>query len=287
MSAGPRPLPPPARAVRLSTLTGQRREAFEPCALGVLAELLAPGPVHRSEAQAALGEVYAIAGLTWPRTVLWADSPWHAQQVLAELALTHARTTGERVITRPLELNTGWLLNEDMRRMIVLRGAADRAGLVSVLVHDALSAAIGALLTRQAVLELDHVESSGALPGREHTRFGDGFDPADRALRQVYLKSQGGIYRAAELVIWDAFLNGVCGLEPDNEDLWGLSRAVRRTRGVPWWPLREHLVICDRPAEVHRSAGTDRLHLHRDDGPSVRWPDGRAVHHRHGTPVNG
>lgn len=70
---------------------------------------------------------------------------------------------------------------------------------------------------------------------------------------------------------------------PLAEELWQRSRRYQDALLTRWWwPTRDFIMVCDRPAELHLDSG-DRLH--NDSGPSIRWPDGWGVCFWHGTQV--
>jgi hypothetical protein len=53
-----------------------------------------------------------------------------------------------------------------------------------------------------------------------------------------------------------------------------LAPFIALSRSCGWWlPMRDYVVICDNPAEIHLDQGR----LHRDGGPAMSYPDGFAV----------
>jgi hypothetical protein len=88
----------------------------------------------------------------------------------------------------------------------------------------------------------------------------------------------------------NTFFREVCDLELDG-DVWDRSRAYEDTAKAAgwWWPHKEFVMVCDRPAVLHveqvgpRGWGSHRLHC--EDGPAIAWRDGYAHYYWHGVRV--
>lgn len=88
----------------------------------------------------------------------------------------------------------------------------------------------------------------------------------------------------------NSFFRDHCHLELDG-DMWDRARAYEDTAKAAgwWWPHREFVMVCDRPAVLHleqvgpRGWGSHRMHC--ETGPAIAWRDGYALHYWHGVRV--
>ena len=79
--------------------------------------------------------------------------------------------------------------------------------------------------------------------------------------------------------------------DPKRSEQLGLWADISRSTG--WWFPYENVVVCtERPVEVHQETvrsswpyGVTSRRLHREDGPSLLYADGWAVHSWHGVRV--
>lgn len=81
------------------------------------------------------------------------------------------------------------------------------------------------------------------------------------------------------------FFRDVCGLE-NSGVLWDRGRAFAKAQSSAgwWWPHVEFVMVCDRP-EIFQPARDRSGRPHREDGPLVRWRDGRDMYYWHGVRV--
>lgn len=109
------------------------------------------------------------------------------------------------------------------------------------------------------------------------------------AVRRGWYRYVGGAWWLG----WNAytsFFRDVCALGLPG-DLWDRDRAYAEAQTAAgwWWPHRRFVMVCDRPAEVHREQAAPRgwgsHRLHRADGPALRYRDGWALWYWHGTRV--
>jgi hypothetical protein len=115
-------------------------------------------------------------------------------------------------------------------------------------------------------------------------------DAVDDAVRSNWHKYLGGQWWLS----WQAytsFFRDVCDLELPG-DLWERDRAYAQAQGSAgwWWPHRQFVMVCDRPAAVHteqiRARGWGSYRLHNASGPAIQYRDGWALWYWHGVRVN-
>ncbi|MQY08288.1 DUF6745 domain-containing protein [Actinomadura macrotermitis] len=94
----------------------------------------------------------------------------------------------------------------------------------------------------------------------------------DEELRAATLDAVLGQHDAP----WLALFDELGRLEP----LAGLAEAARAAGW--WWPRERAVIVCERPAELHRD---EPGRLHRGDGPALAYPDGFALHSWRGMPI--
>jgi len=223
---------------------------------------LSTRPGDRPAAEAAISELYLLAGYAPPR-FHWASSP---------VTALNTRPPGVRErCDEPPDRMQDWPVVRALSRMSAeLRGRIDAA-------------------VRRTHRELD------ALVRREVR------DPVawcERQLVPVLEAAHGRTlwrrtwFQDAASVSWlarhDALrrLGGVRVLSRAQEHQVRLWAAVARACGW-WWPRRDVCVVSERPVLVRTEKCGDRgeVRLHHDGGPAVRFADGWDVHAWHGTRV--
>lgn len=223
---------------------------------------LSTRPCHRQAAEAAISELYLLAGFT-PLRFHWAASPVTALATVPPGVRPRPDEPPERV--------QDWPVVKSLTRMAgELRGRVDAAvrgahleldQLVRREVHDPLSWTARRLVP---VLEAAH----------------------DRPLRRT------SWYEDVTAVAWQArhdALRRLGGVEvfgraqKRQAHLWAV---VARSCGW-WWPRRDVCVLSERPAELRAEVCGEHgeVRLHHDGGPAVRYADGWDVHAWHGTRV--
>ncbi|MFB4315212.1 DUF6745 domain-containing protein [Actinomadura sp. 21ATH] len=272
--ADPRPAPghgrpPPAPTAEQQALLPRVRDEWTGHGLAV-------GPADRPAAEAGVQDAYLGAGRRPPEHVIWLGSPM-AGAIAADIRagrlplitrrawLALPEAAGEAIVDRvprepvetdlimldPLPADLGGL--ERDRRWGGPLGRLDRE--VTAAVETGLRRAAGAAVDHTAPTWQDarRLPEVGALP-----RLG-AFPP--RLLG-----------RLAQL----DFL-ARCGVaEPDRHG-GGLLR-VARSAGE-WWPMRNSVILTERPTELHHDA---EGRLHHATGPAVRYPDGWCLWAWHG-----
>lgn len=260
-----------------------------------LSHSLAARPADRVNAEAAVGELYALIGEPPPRFE-WVPSPTAALTVLH--GLPYQRPSTMVRATRMPALFAEWpvparlaTLASTMREALDARAGSRppswaplRPALVTArnsspqqalreripfdTVYEAAVCEPLAASLRDCVVPLLR---AGTLPGDNLplTWYGqhDAYWIADHEIRA---RINAVRYRSRDLR----------RLEP-----WA---ALARSTGW-WWPGDGWCVMAERPVEVHTEPLPGSIHgavrLHRDDGPAVRFADGAAVHVLHGTGV--
>ncbi len=110
----------------------------------------------------------------------------------------------------------------------------------------------------------------------------------DAIFQSWYYRLWGNLYPWWQA--YHSYFRDICGLQLDG-DLWDRARAYEETALSAgwWWPHKEFVIVCDRPAELHleqigpRGWGSHRLH--NATGPAIAWRDGYALHYWHGVRV--
>ncbi|GAA4878301.1 DUF6745 domain-containing protein [Kitasatospora terrestris] len=252
---------------------------------------LAAAPADRPRAEAAVRELYALAGTPPPRFT-WVDSPaaarpllpgtrtprfaetarlrpadWPLASRLAALQSALRERLDARVRGRPA---TTWGTPAPARQLArtqppraALAAGVDPDVLADVAVREALSGTLGDAVRGPLRTALLGTAASGTTWYGQHDAAWVGpYDVLARA--------------------------GLARFDPDDLRLLGPWAELARSTGW-WWPDATHCVLAERPAAVHTEPLAHAHHgerrLHRADGPAVRFADGAALYVVHGTPV--
>ncbi|MFJ3922053.1 DUF6745 domain-containing protein [Streptomyces sp. NPDC090022] len=206
----------------------------------------ATGPADRAAAEDGVRRAYRAAGLAQPRQIVWAASPRAAvEAVRADTG--RGRSVREEIRTRPWER--------------ARRAAHDLLGPQG---YGALWASTGAPLWEGTAALADRIRSGVA------EALADGAAEREREVRLLLLDAVLGQHDAPWLA---AFADGAAELAPLAD--------VARHAGW-WWPYEQLVVVCERPAELHRD---EAGRLDRGDGPALVFPDGFALYAWRGMPV--
>jgi hypothetical protein len=237
---------------------------------------LAAGPTDRAAAEAGVRDVYLGAGRRPPEQVIWLGSPM-AGSIGADIRAgrlllvtrrawrTLPEQAGEALVDQvpqdPAETDLIMLDPlppdlADLERDPRWGGLLGRLGhQVSAAVETGLGRAVGAAVEQAAATWQDaqRLPEVGALP-----RLG--------AFRPRMLGQLARLAFLARCGVW----------EPDRHSR-GLLR-VGESAGE-WWPMRESVILTERPVELHHDA---QGRLHHPSGPAVRYPDGWCLWAWHG-----
>ncbi|SPT64017.1 hypothetical protein K8Z49_00440 [Actinomadura madurae] len=238
---------------------------------------LAAGPADRAVAEAGVRDVYLGAGRRPPEHVIWLGSPMAgsigADIRAGRLSLITRRAwrtlpepTGEAIVERvPRDgAETDLIMLDPLRPDLV--GHVERdprwSGLLTRLDRE-VTAAVEAGLSRAVGAAVDQVAATWQDAQRS---------PEAAALPRLGAFRSRMLGRLAQLD-----LLARCGvLEPDRHGR-GLLQ-VARAAGE-WWPMRNSVILTERPTELHRDA---EGRLHHPTGPAVRYPDGWCLWAWHG-----
>ncbi|WP_405997395.1 DUF6745 domain-containing protein [Streptomyces sp. NBC_00829] len=229
------------------------------------AVVAATGLADRAAAEEGLRLAYRTAGLAEPERVIWADSPLAG--VIAVRDLDGAgRSVRDEVRTRP------WA--EERRRIHDALGPAGWTQLWSETgarlwdgtraLADRIRAGIVEELAAAQQPGRASADTPAARTGPAATR------AAGTEIRLLLLDAVLGQHDAAWLAAFDG----------RSERLEGLARVASQAGW--WWPFEKAVVICERPAELHRD---EAGRLDSGDGPALASPDGFALHAWRGMPV--
>ncbi|MDA0633283.1 hypothetical protein OUY22_07605 [Nonomuraea sp. MCN248] len=223
---------------------------------------LSTRPCDRQAAEAAISELYLLAGFDRPR-FHWASSPLTALATLPPGVRPRPGEDPDRVPHWPVVTSLSRLAAELGGRIdAAVRGAhRELHELVRREVHDPLAWSARRLVP---VLEAAH----------------------GRPLRRV------SWYEDVTTVAWQARhdalrrLGGVEVFSRAQERQARLWAAVARSCGW-WWPRRDLCVLSERPAELRTEVCGERgeVRPHHGGGPAVRFADGWDVYAWHGTRV--
>jgi hypothetical protein len=262
--------PPPAP-------TAERQALLPPVRDEWIGHGLAAGPADRAAAEAGVRDVYLGAGRRPPEHVVWLGSPMagsigadiragrlplitrRAWRTLPEAA---AEAIAEQVPRDGAE--TDLIMLDPLPPDLV--GHVERdprwSGLLARLDRE-VTAAVEAGLSRAVGAAVDQVAATWQDAQRS---------PEAAALPRLGAFRPRTLGRLAQLA-----LLARCGvMEPDRHGR-GLLQ-VARAAGE-WWPMRNSVILTERPTELHRDA---EGRLHHPSGPAVRYPDGWCLWAWHG-----
>jgi hypothetical protein len=254
-----------------------------------LSRLLSTAPVERTQAQAAVREVYLACDLRPPRCFLWFDSPYGALWAMALLSAGHdalwhqivqamSRYKREREMIERLQIAMCKTANQpDWKSLVAAAGKtmglmmqqARRLQQPHKIIQTALLLARIELYenVNDSVAKLDERDD---LSRAEHYLRG-AFSGQNgwSTINTLMSGALGGHYSFATMAMDEVVFSGrtVAPLLPA---AWNAARVA----GPWWWPLTHSVVLADRPVEMHVN---EKLLLHQGDGPAMVYRDGVRV----------
>jgi hypothetical protein len=254
-----------------------------------LSRLLSTAPVERTQAEAAVREVYLACDLPPPRCFLWFDSPYGALWAMALLSAEHdalwqqivqamSRYKREREMIERLQIAMCKTANQpDWKSLVAAAGKpmglmmqqARRLQQPHKIIQTALLLARIELYenVNDSVAKLDERDDlsraehylRGALSGQ------NGWS----TINTLMSGALGGHYSFATMAMDEVVFSGrtVAPLLPA---AWNAARVA----GPWWWPLTHSVVLADRPIEMHVN---EKLLLHQGDGPAMVYRDGVRI----------
>jgi len=249
---------------KITTLTDAQRARFPEWVARYTARGLSCEPADRARAARGFRAQYEAAGLHWHGRVVWVQSP---------LVMAYAASIASR-----------WLARGAVHDAV--NGAV--YGAVNGAVHDAVDDAV-----RDAVYGAVGVAVNGAVSVAVDDAVRDAVygavgvavrDAVDGAVRDAVDGAVGNLWRHylggalwISYVAWATYIRDALGVpvpigpREDTDESCGW-----------WWPHRDFVMACDRPAAIHRD---DAGRLHSASGPAILWRDGWGIHAWHGTRV--
>ena len=253
-----------------------------------LAQLLSTAPADRLRAEQAIRRLYAAAGYSEPKHVLWFDSPFAASWAVGVLSEAYdaswAQLFRAHAQTRDVKQKA-----DDTRSSL---GA--RLGIAGwEQVRAAVGAPLGASMVfppvPSRILSGHFIDARFGLVDDVSVLFtvhGDD-DDLQRAEDYYWGSNRGAMSSALHCPTTESLLTRSFYIEyslstmADDEHRVGdreppaiLSAAwdVARSSGL-WWPFQNAVILSERPSELHVN---ERHLLHRADGPALVFPDGWA-----------
>ncbi|NEW25707.1 DUF6745 domain-containing protein [Nocardia cyriacigeorgica] len=222
-----------------------------------LGRMLCTEPADRRAAEAAISEIYELAGLGPPR-FRWVSSP-----LIARATGEPGAKRGPRPITSP-EPAVVQLLSRIHSRMRVTIGMSRRE-------YDRWACA----------LEPFEQNIAGPLTSSWAGTIGRIIMAAGGGPSSIRNNAHCG----SGSVVWSDFPPNRAG---EHARAWELWAAVAAACG-PWWPDEDLCVVSERPEILAAEDAGDRgrLRLHCADGPAIRYSDGWELFFWHGTQVPG
>ena len=276
-----------------------------------LAQMLSTEPAARSLSEAAVRQLYVVAGFEPPRYLFWFDSPFDACWANALLTAPHSFIWAQMV--KGLGMAKAHREDLDRVRAALCKavGASDWEAVLAAVgppmgspYRDAKAVGAGAagmMVMRsvgsftkslQSELILARVKLHGGAPPVSF----DQNNPLILAETRLY-GSNGGVLTCQ---MKDRTVNSFLGMSffaeygfakmADDEQKLGatpppiiLAAAWDAARsGGPWWPFANAALMTDRPVEMRLNA---RSLLHCGDGPAARYRDGAPVYAWNGQPL--
>lgn len=264
--------PPPAPTAEQQALLPSVRDEW-------VGHALAARPADRAAAEDGVQDVYLGAGRTPPEHVIWLGSPMAGgigadiragrlpvvtRRAWRALPERTAEDIVERVPQNPPE--TDLITLDPLPAGLAGLERDPRWGAPLTRLRREVAAAVDAGLDKAVAAAVDQVAANWQDAWRH---------PEAGALPRLGALPPRLAPRLAQL----DFL-ARCGVwEPDRHSR-GLLQ-VARAAGE-WWPMRDSVILTERPAELHRDA---EGRLHHPSGPAVRYPDGWCLWAWHGVTV--
>jgi hypothetical protein len=228
-------------------------------------------------------KAYALCGLERPMIVLRMGSPY-ATTVGGAMAWS---------ILKLLKLSSSAQVRDQVRAQVRDQVEAQVWAQVRVQVRDQVEAQVWAQVEAQVGAQVrDQVEAQVGAQVRDQVRE----QVRDQVRDQVGDQVWAGAFQAAKDGLnndgasnigwagwcsWVSFFVDVCGLDGPRIDRFSIAETLTKSCGWTWWH-QNVLAISDRPRTInHDAAGR----LHCEDGPSIAYRDGWALHHWHGVCV--
>jgi hypothetical protein len=212
----------------------------------------------RPAAEAAVRWAYTTAGLSEPAQVIWRDSPLGGVVAAAGFAQSRAGSAGS-ILGRFGAGPDGEQLRDRLDAHLVER----------------LRSPLARRLRSQAADQLwDMLD-----------------DPLDGVVAAQLLGELGGqVVLGGQIDPWSESFWLACYTAtlsiagpPANDRFTALTAAMDSVGW--WWPMREAVVLTERPTEVHLESIAGRARLHCESGPAVGYADGYGLWAWHGVRV--
>lgn len=221
-------------------------------------------PVDRAAAEAAVAELYGLAGLEVPRRFVWCASPLEAARLVAHASAGEADGFGESLRQ---ELRNGPWQRARAAVLAKLGPAAwtqvwrETCGPLmptSTRLVEAVSAAIDGA----AVDEAEQNRLILALTFADHGQQDASWLPLFEAYREA-VGAESSPAGDADFAI-----------------LHGLARVAEQLHW--WWPFADAAILCERPTEVHLD---EQGRVHNGEGAAVGYGDGFALYRWRGVAI--
>lgn len=222
-------------------------------------------PVDRAAAEAAVTELYDLAGRTPPQRFVWCASPLEAARLVANASESEADGFGES-------------LRQELRNGPWQRARAE--------VLAKLGPAAWTQVWRETCSPL--VPTSTRLVDAISTAIGDaaGDDEAERNRLILALTfADHGQQDASWLPLFEAYREAVDAANLPADDaafaiLHALARVAEQLHW--WWPFADAAILCERPTAVHLD---EQGRVHNGEGPALSYSDGFALYRWRGVTI--
>jgi hypothetical protein len=237
---------------------------------------LAVGPADREAAEAGVRDVYLGAGRRSPDRVIWLGSPM-AGSIGADIRAGRLQVVTRRAWRTLPEHAADALIDQvpddppetDLIMLDPLPHSRERGPLWHAPLHR-LGREVATAVETGLGRAVSQAVDQAAATWQEARQF-----PEEWALPRLGVFPQRTLPHLAQL----SFLELLGAGEPDRHSR-GLLQ-VARSAGE-WWPMRDSVILTERPTELHRDA---QGRLHHPTGPAVRYPDGWRLWAWHGVSV--
>lgn len=231
-------------------------------------------PVDRAAAEAAVAELYILAGFAPPQRFVWCASPLEAARLITEASAGEAGRLGESLRQ---ELRNGpWQraraeVLAQLGAQAWTRAWRETCGPLMPSVTrlvETITAAVG----DAAEDESQRNRLILALTFADHGQHDASWLP----LFEAYRAAVGGEGTAAS----EAPANTADAISADAAILHGLACVAEQLHW--WWPFVDAAILCERPTAVHLD---DQGRVHNGEGAALAYGDGFALYRWHGVTI--
>lgn len=274
---------------KITTIPDDIRAQFPGIVERAIADGLRCEPADRPRAEAALREIYRLAGLRSDIPIIWVPSPLVGALAASLAAVGGGETAIDSVVGSAVHsaVDSAVLCAVHSAVHSAVDSAVDSVlgSAVETAVHSAVGYAVNSAVGYAVETAVDlavysavcSAVRSAVETAVETAVYSAVYSAVSRRIR--WHPYRGGQYWVA----WPTFISVIEMLGADHPSFAAPRAEAEVCKSAGWyWPNRNFIMVCERPRSISRDAAG---RLHSETGPSVDYGDTFKVYSWHGTTI--